>query len=264
FFLPLLISDSTATSFDQSLWVKQTHQTQRFSHGDFSSGFPLISEECFGLMIKREFEHLPRDDYYKRLKSGELDFNGRSEAVHWIWKVHVYYNFGPLSAYLSVNYLDMFLSTYELPRGKAWIMQLLAVACLSLAAKMEEIEVPLPVDLQVEECKFIFEAKTIPRMELLVLSTLKWRMCCDTFHFHGLLLFKSLTNDVWEINIEIEYLEFKPSEVAAAVSISVTRETNLDKYEPCFIKNVQKVNYLIKLMPLLLFLLLSLKYSYID
>ena len=29
-------------------------------------------------------------------------------------------------------------------------MQLLAVACLSLAAKMEETEIPLSVDLQVE------------------------------------------------------------------------------------------------------------------
>ncbi|KAF6172462.1 hypothetical protein GIB67_006975 [Kingdonia uniflora] len=55
-------------------------------------------------------------------------------------------------------------------------MQLLDVACVSLAAKMEEIEVPLSVDLQVEEYKFIIEAKTIQRMELLVLSTLKWRM----------------------------------------------------------------------------------------
>ncbi|KAF6142442.1 hypothetical protein GIB67_039406, partial [Kingdonia uniflora] len=35
-------------------------------------------------------------------------------------------------------------------------------------------------------------------------------------------------------------LEFKPSEVATAVSISVIRETNLNKYEPYFIKNVQK------------------------
>ncbi|KAF6165628.1 hypothetical protein GIB67_020014 [Kingdonia uniflora] len=35
--------------------------------------------------------------------------------------------------------------------GKLGIMQLLAVACLSLAAKMEEIEVPLSVDLQVRD-----------------------------------------------------------------------------------------------------------------
>ncbi|KAF6172797.1 hypothetical protein GIB67_034649 [Kingdonia uniflora] len=45
---------------------------------------------------------------------------------------------------------------------------------------------------------------------------------------------------ILRITREIEYLEFKSSEVAAAVSISVIRETNLDKYEPCFIKNVQK------------------------
>ena len=83
--------------------------------------------------------------------------------------------------------------------------QLLSVACLSLAAKMEETEVPLTLDLQVKrifveciskfsqgfwreillkcrvffqvgESKYVFEARTIQRMELLVLSTLKWRM----------------------------------------------------------------------------------------
>ena len=36
-----------------------------------------------------------------------------------------------------------------LQNGKAWVMHLLSVACLSLAAKMEEIEVPLLLDLQV-------------------------------------------------------------------------------------------------------------------
>lgn len=36
-----------------------------------------------------------------------------------------------------------------LQKGKAWMMQLLAVACVSLAAKMDETEVPLCLDLQV-------------------------------------------------------------------------------------------------------------------
>lgn len=36
-------------------------------------------------------------------------------------------------------------------KGKAWMMQLLAVACLSLAAKMEETEIPLCVELQVKK-----------------------------------------------------------------------------------------------------------------
>jgi hypothetical protein len=36
-----------------------------------------------------------------------------------------------------------------LQQGKAWMLQLLSVACLSLAAKMEETEVPILLDLQV-------------------------------------------------------------------------------------------------------------------
>ncbi|KAF6145548.1 hypothetical protein GIB67_037581 [Kingdonia uniflora] len=135
------------------------------------------------------------------------------------------------------------LSESDVQKGKAWIMQLLAVACLSLATKMEEIEVLLSVDLQVEEFKFIFEAKTIQRMELLVLSTLKWRMRVVTpFTFMDYFFRKNnddlpppssqisrLVDLILRLTRGIEYLEFKPSEVAAVVSISVIRETNLDK-----------------------------------
>ncbi|KAF6171888.1 hypothetical protein GIB67_011785 [Kingdonia uniflora] len=145
------------------------------------------------------------------------------------------------------NFLDRSshdtLSESDVQKGKAWIMQLLAVACLSLAAKMEEIEVPLSVDLQVEECKFIYEAKTIQRMEFLVFSTLKWRMRVVTpFTFMDYFFRKNnddlpppssqisqLVELILRLTRGIEYLEFKPSEVAAVVSIYVIRETNLDK-----------------------------------
>ncbi|KAG6420877.1 hypothetical protein SASPL_117420 [Salvia splendens] len=55
-------------------------------------------------------------------------------------------------------------------------MHLAAVTWLSLAAKVEETHVPLLLDLQVEDTKYVFESKTIQRMELLVLSSLQWRM----------------------------------------------------------------------------------------
>ncbi|CAN1848441.1 CYCD4-1, partial [Linum perenne] len=69
--------------------------------------------------------------------------------VCWFQQVQAHFGFGPLCLYLSINYLDRFLSAYKLPKGKAWMMQLVGVACLSLAAKMEETEVPLSLDLQV-------------------------------------------------------------------------------------------------------------------
>jgi cyclin D1/2/4 len=64
-------------------------------------------------------------------------------------QVYTYYNFSSVTAYLAVNYLDRFLSQYELPEGRDWMTQLLSVACLSIAAKMEETVVPQCLDLQV-------------------------------------------------------------------------------------------------------------------
>ncbi|KAK9136128.1 hypothetical protein Syun_015458 [Stephania yunnanensis] len=237
------------------------HQKRRFLHGggcvDFYVGFGLQSEECLDLLVEREWQHLPCEDYLERLKRGDLDVGMRREAVDWMEKVHNYYCFGPLSAYLSVSYLDRFLSAYELPRGKNWMMQLLAVACLSLAAKMEETDVPLCLDLQVAESKFIFEARTIKRMELLVLSTLKWRM-------QGVTPFSFIDSFLWKINgdqlppmsmisksIEltlsiiksVDYLKFRPSEVAAAVAVSVVGESQILDFDITithFIKRVEK------------------------
>lgn len=53
---------------------------------------------------------------------------------------------------------------------------MLSVACLSVAVKLEETEVPLLLDLQLFEPQFMFENRTIGRMEVMVMASLKWRM----------------------------------------------------------------------------------------
>ncbi|XWS23961.1 hypothetical protein CRYUN_Cryun28dG0060500 [Craigia yunnanensis] len=219
-------------------YYRNLNQNRVFNGVD-EDGLPLQSEECVALMVEKEHQHLPNADYLKRLQTGNLNLEARKEAVDWIGKVHSHFGFGPLCAYLSISYLDRFLSAYELPKGKAWMMQLLAVACLSLAAKVEETEVPLILDLQMGESKFLFEARTIQRMELLVLSTLSWRMQAITpFSFIDYFLYK-LTDDKIPLRSSIlrsiqlisstikgiDFLEFKPSEIAAAVAISVAVET---------------------------------------
>ncbi|KAJ6843442.1 cyclin-D4-1-like [Iris pallida] len=192
-------------------------------------------------MVQKEFEHMPREDYGRRLATGALDASVREHAIDWILKVHSHYGFGPTSAYLSVNYLDRFLSVYELPKGKAWMTQLLSVACSSLGAKMEETKVPLCLDLQVGESKYVFEARTIQRMELLVLSTLKWRMQAVTpFSFIDYFLCR-LSDDsspnrtlvlqsaelILNTSRGIDFLAFRPSEIAAAVAMSVLEESEM-------------------------------------
>ncbi|KAF5451480.1 hypothetical protein F2P56_026586 [Juglans regia] len=239
-------------------WNKQSNHTHNqdpifdIIRSESLMGFPLESEERVREMVEMERKYLPSDDYLKRLRSRELDLSARIEALDWIWKARACFSFGPLSACLSINYLDRFLSLYELPRGKSWAVQLLAVACLSLASKMEETKVPQLVDLQVGEPQFVFEAKTVQRMELLVLSTLGWRMQAFTpLSFIDYFLRKingvqhpstlSISRSVQlilSIIKGIDFLEFRPSEIAAAVAISVSRQmraVDIDRAMTCFI-----------------------------
>ncbi|XP_076937138.1 cyclin-D4-1-like isoform X2 [Bidens hawaiensis] len=113
------------------------------------------------------------------------------------------------------------------------MMQLLAVACLSLASKMEETEVC--------DARFVFEAKTIQKMELLVLTTLKWRMQtvtpfsfidaffrkldCDQPVSRSLIL--RATQLILCLINGIDFLEFRPSEIAAGVAISLVGQTKM-------------------------------------
>ncbi|XP_059643154.1 cyclin-D4-1-like [Cornus florida] len=243
--------DSVATD-DQTHQTYDPNMVSGIDRSEPLMGLPLLSDESFDLLADRERMHLPRDDYLKRLRTGELDLGVRREAFDWILKAHAHYSFGPLSACLSMNYLDRFLSVYELPRGKTWTVQLLAVACLSLATKMEETKVPITVDLQVGEPKYVFEGKTIQRMELLVLNTLNWRMqACTPCSFidyflrkingtdqlpSGPLISRSIRLILTTIK-GIDFLEFRPCEIAAAVALSISGEikaVNIDKAMSCF------------------------------
>lgn len=73
----------------------------------------------------------------------------RKEAVDWILKVKAHYGFSTLTAILAINSLDRFLSSLHFQKDKPWMIQILAVSCLSLAAKVEETHVPLLLDPQV-------------------------------------------------------------------------------------------------------------------
>uniref|UniRef100_A0A804NXJ9 Cyclin C-terminal domain-containing protein n=1 Tax=Zea mays TaxID=4577 RepID=A0A804NXJ9_MAIZE len=174
--------------------------------------FPLLSDDCVATLVEKEVEHMPAEGYLQKLqrRHGDLDLAAvRKDAIDWIWK-----------------------------EGRAWMTQLLAVACLSLASKIEETFVPLPLDLQVAEAKFVFEGRTIKRMELLVLSTLKWRMhavtaCSFVEYFlhklsdHGApsLLARSRSSDlVLSTAKGAEFVVFRPSEIAASVALAAIGE----------------------------------------
>ncbi|KAH0919862.1 hypothetical protein HID58_027522 [Brassica napus] len=189
-------------------------------------------DDSIASCIEDERHFVPGLDYLSRFHSQSLDASAREESVQ------AYYSFQPLTAYLAVNYMDRFLYARRLPETSGWPMQLLAVACLSLAAKMEEVLVPSLFDFQVEGVKYIFEAKTIQRMELLVLDVLDWRLRSVTpFSFlsffaykidplgTSLGFFRSHATEIILSNIkEASFLEYKPSSIAAAAILCVANE----------------------------------------
>lgn len=102
--------------------------------------------------------------------------NARSWCVGWIVKTNAGFRFSLKTAYVAVSYLDRFLARRCVDRDKEWALQLLSVACLSLAAKVEERRPPRLPEFKLD----MYDCASLMRMELLVLTTLKWQMITET------------------------------------------------------------------------------------
>ncbi|GAB2291695.1 Belongs to the cyclin [Dionaea muscipula] len=167
--------------------------------------------------------------------------SARRGAVEWMLKVNAHHGFSTLTAILAINYLDRFLSTIHFQKDKPWMIQLAAVTCLSLAAKVEESQAPLLLDLQVHGTKCLFDPKTIQKMELLVLSSLEWKMHPVTplsFFHHIITRLGLKTHMLWEFLRRCDRLllslvsdsrlvSYPPSVLATATMLRV-----IDQIEP--------------------------------
>ncbi|XP_072981859.1 cyclin-D2-1-like isoform X1 [Typha latifolia] len=178
-------------------------------------------------LLAAESDAMPRSDYLARFR----DAASRHDAVKWILKVNEFYRFRPVTAYLSVSYLDRFLSFHSLPAAeKGWPMQLLSVACVSVAAKMEETNVPMLVDLQILEPRHVFEPRTVRRMELLLMAALRWRMrAASPFdflpHFSRAPELLARASDLaLSTRRVVDFLGYRPSEIAAAAVLCAADE----------------------------------------
>jgi cyclin D3, plant len=102
-------------------------------------------DEVLSLIMKEKETHLINDDF---VIDGSLN-ESRVEGVNWLSRVCAHYGFSTLTTVLAVNYFDRFVTSLKFQKDKPWMTQLTAVACLSLAAKIEETHVPLLLDFQV-------------------------------------------------------------------------------------------------------------------
>ncbi|CAN1153221.1 Probable serine/threonine protein phosphatase 2A regulatory subunit B''epsilon [Linum perenne] len=134
----------------------------------------------------------------------------RRRAVEWIVNVNNHYGFSTLTAFLAINCLDRFIAgpCYEKP----WTIQLVAVGCLSLAAKVEETDI--------DRTRYLFEAKTVQRVELLILSELGWRM-------HHVTPISFMDHIVERMRLkDARSVRYRPSVLATATVMHVTDQVD--------------------------------------
>ncbi|KAJ6335273.1 hypothetical protein OIU78_011997 [Salix suchowensis] len=168
--------------------------------------------------------------------------NARLEAITWILRTRKTFGFHFHTVYLSMIYFDRFISSRSIDRRHSWVVKLISVACISLASKMEEVQVPSLPEFQTDGV--IFESKSVQRVELGILSTLQWRMNYATpfaFIRHFIMKFSRQDSPPREtISRTVRYIlalmkerhsmSHRPSVIAAAASLvvinnSLTRTT---------------------------------------
>ncbi|MCL7047389.1 hypothetical protein MKW94_000381 [Papaver nudicaule] len=172
FSISSLLCQESESCFDDEVLVEEQKFNFNFNY-NFSVQNESPDDEYIEMLIDKErisenqFSLVGDDDNW--LKSARL------ESIQWIIRKSDYFGFGLQTTYLSITYVDRFLSKRITDSEKSWAIRLLSIASLSLAAKMEECEVPLLSKFNSEQ-ELNFESNTIQKMELMILTTLEWRM----------------------------------------------------------------------------------------
>ncbi|NWU63884.1 CCNA2 protein, partial [Pterocles burchelli] len=163
----------------------------------------------------------PKVGYMK--KQPDITNNMRAILVDWLVEVGEEYKLQNETLHLAVNYIDRFLSSMSVLRGK---LQLVGTAAMLLASKFEEIYPP-----EVAEFVYItddtYTKKQVLRMEHLILKVLSFDLAAPTInqfltqyflHQQTNAKVESLSMYLGELSLidADPYLKYLPSVIAAA------------------------------------------------
>ncbi|KAM3866633.1 cyclin-A2 [Diretmus argenteus] len=132
--------------------------------------------EIHTYLREMELKTKPKAGYMK--KQPDITNSMRAILVDWLVEVGEEYKLHNETLYLAVNYIDRFLSSMSVLRGK---LQLVGTAAMLLASKFEEIYPP-----EVAEFVYItddtYTKKQVLRMEHLVLKVLSFDLAAPTIN----------------------------------------------------------------------------------
>ncbi|CAN2388868.1 cellular response to cocaine, partial [Pristimantis euphronides] len=185
---------------------------------------PDYADEIHTYIREMEIKCKPKAGYMQ--KQPDITNNMRAILVDWLVEVGEEYKLQNETLYLAVNYIDRFLSSMSVLRGK---LQLVGTAAMLLASKFEEIYPP-----EVAEFVYItddtYNKKQVLKMEHLVLKVLSFDLAAPTilqylnqyFRHHPVTpKMESLCLYLGELSLvdADPFLRYLPSVIAAAALI---------------------------------------------
>lgn len=115
-------------------------------HEDSSFSCEDEEEQLNALFLKEKKQSFFSEDV---LDSNKLLVEARKEGLEWMIRINSYHNFSTITMVLGVNYFDRFILSFGFKAEMSWMIHVAAIACLSLASKIEESHVPSLLDFQV-------------------------------------------------------------------------------------------------------------------
>ncbi|KAI3443037.1 CYCLIN domain-containing protein [Psidium guajava] len=199
-----------------------------------SSWFSMTQQECdaaLAVCLEKETGYMPESGYAEWLEAKGLVF-GRARVMQWLIKCRSRLKLSYGTIFLAANCFDRFISVCKCQEWKHWIVELVSIACLSVASKFNETLSTLSLrEIQMEDLDHSFQPSTIQRMELTLLQMLGWRLVPITAYSYVKLL--TCNGDFWTSHLheqfitkvndlllhslmDINFTEFRPSVIAAS------------------------------------------------
>ncbi|XP_043710712.1 putative cyclin-A3-1 isoform X2 [Telopea speciosissima] len=201
------------------------------------------ASEIFEYLRSMEIEEKrrPIPDYLEKIQK-DVTANMRGILVDWLVEVSEEYKLVSDTLYLTISYIDRFLSSHPINRQR---LQLLGISCMLIAAKYEEISPP-----HVEDFCYItdntYKKEEVVKMESDILKFLNFEMGNPTIKTFLRKFTKAAQDDQKSPNLQLEFLgcylgelslldysciRFLPSMVAASI-VFLSRFTKRPKLHP--------------------------------
>ncbi|KAJ9567622.1 hypothetical protein OSB04_003588 [Centaurea solstitialis] len=177
--------------------------------------------------MEREAKRRPMADYVQKVQK-DVTENMRGVLVDWLVEVAEEYKLLSDTLYLTISYIDRFLSTNALNKQR---LQLLGVSSMLIAAKYEEISPPHTEDF-CDITDNTYSKQEVVKMEADILKALKFEMGNPTVKTFLRKFMRIAQEDHEMPNLQLEFLgyylaelslldysclKFLPSMVAASV-----------------------------------------------